>query len=273
MSHEPNPRLVGRAARDGFRCPRCGCSTLVNDEGHRWCTYVGGVTSSACAWGCEWDVLQPEGCAAPLDLGTPPGLSWLQGGDEGDEGVGVGRHRKALDRVWDENRPPLVWVMLNPSTADGREDDPTIRRCIGFSKLWGYGSLVVLNLYSYRATDPAQLWDAVRAGKQVVGDGFDAETFGRLADGLPRYVRHQPVVNVVLGWGAVSKLAAPRVAEVLGMLGWKPDAGGRVVDLSGRRPRILLLCVGTTKDGQPRHPLYAPYAAPQVYTPPIRRTP
>jgi hypothetical protein len=47
--------------------------------------------------------------------------------------------------------------MLNPSTADGKEDDPTIRRCIGFAKAWEYGSLDVVNLFAFRATDPKEL--------------------------------------------------------------------------------------------------------------------
>jgi hypothetical protein len=47
--------------------------------------------------------------------------------------------------------------MLNPSTADGKEDDPTIRRCIGFAKSWGNGSLEVVNLFGFRATDPKEL--------------------------------------------------------------------------------------------------------------------
>ncbi len=48
----------------------------------------------------------------------------------------------------------VVWVMLNPSTADHVHDDPTIRRCMGFARAWGYGGIAVVNLYAWRATDP-----------------------------------------------------------------------------------------------------------------------
>src|SRR5581483_9586135 len=59
------------------------------------------------------------------------------------------------------------FIMLNPSTADAETDDPTIRRCLGFAKAWGYGTLVVTNLFAYRATDPAEL---AKAGDPVGPD-------------------------------------------------------------------------------------------------------
>lgn len=66
-------------------------------------------------------------------------------------------HRMVLWRIWDESQPYVAFVGLNPSTADEREDDPTIRRCRGYAKQWGYGGLVMLNLFSFRATDPSEL--------------------------------------------------------------------------------------------------------------------
>lgn len=68
-----------------------------------------------------------------------------------------GKYRHTLQRVWDSNKPTVMFMMLNPSTADAEKDDPTIRRCINFAKSWGYGSLYVGNLYDYRSTDPRQL--------------------------------------------------------------------------------------------------------------------
>jgi hypothetical protein len=66
---------------------------------------------------------------------------------------------------------PLCWVLLNPSTADDRRDDPTIRRCLGFARSLGYGGIHVVNLFAFRATCPRQL----RAADDPVGpdnDGF-----------------------------------------------------------------------------------------------------
>lgn len=68
-----------------------------------------------------------------------------------------GKYRYSLTRIWDEEKPIVMFVMLNPSTADGTKDDPTIRRCIGFAKSWGYGGLYVCNLFAYRATNPQEL--------------------------------------------------------------------------------------------------------------------
>jgi hypothetical protein len=68
-----------------------------------------------------------------------------------------GRYRYTLWRIWDEARPPALFVMLNPSTADADVDDPTIRRCMRFARDLGYGGLLVGNLYAYRATNPDEL--------------------------------------------------------------------------------------------------------------------
>ncbi|HGY1009434.1 TPA: DUF1643 domain-containing protein [Aeromonas salmonicida] len=74
-------------------------------------------------------------------------------------------YRYALSRVWDSSKPYALFIGLNPSTADETEDDPTIRRCIGFSKSWGYGGLVMANLFAYRATDP----DDMKVAAEPIG--------------------------------------------------------------------------------------------------------
>lgn len=67
------------------------------------------------------------------------------------------KYRYSLTRLWDENKPCVLFIMLNPSTADAEYDDPTIRRCINFAKNWGFGGLNVCNLFAYRSTDPLEL--------------------------------------------------------------------------------------------------------------------
>src|SRR5438309_1272265 len=69
----------------------------------------------------------------------------------------TGRYRYTLTRVWDPALEPVVFVMLNPSTADASRDDPTIRRCINLARAWGFGSMHALNLFAFRATRPADL--------------------------------------------------------------------------------------------------------------------
>jgi hypothetical protein len=67
-----------------------------------------------------------------------------------------GTYRYRLWRVWGPGAH-VCFVMLNPSTADGQADDPTIRRCTGFAKSWGYDGFQVVNLFAYRSTDPKVL--------------------------------------------------------------------------------------------------------------------
>lgn len=141
-----------------------------------------------------------------------------------------GTYRYALGREWDESRPSVLFVMLNPSTADAVHDDPTIRRCIGFARDWGYGGLLVGNLYAFRATKPADL----PPGSRAVGPENDA-WLARLRDraGL-----------VVAAWGA-RQSAVRRAMVVKGLLG-------------------DLWVLGLTFQGLPRHPLYVPAATQPV---------
>src|SRR5437868_14686902 len=69
----------------------------------------------------------------------------------------TGMYRYSLLREWCADSPRVAFIMLNPSTADDRKDDPTIRRCIGFAHSWGFGVLEVVNLFAYRATDSSKL--------------------------------------------------------------------------------------------------------------------
>ena len=79
-----------------------------------------------------------------------------------------GKYRWWLRRRWADG-PVVCFVMLNPSTADAEQDDPTIRRCIGFAQAWGCGALEVRNLFPFRATNPADMLKAAKAGVDIRG--------------------------------------------------------------------------------------------------------
>ncbi len=132
--------------------------------------------------------------------------------------------------------PDLTFIMLNPSTADDRVDDPTIRRVLGFAWREGAGRLVVVNLYGLRATDPKEL----ARHPEPVGPRNDE--FIRL--------HCQPRALVVAAWGNSGGLRAAYVTDMLTARG------------------VRLMCLGRTRSGEPRHPLYVrgdkplePYAA------------
>lgn len=141
-----------------------------------------------------------------------------------------GRYRYRLSRAWDNNllgedATPMVWVMLNPSTADDKDDDPTIRRCIGFAQRYGYVLMHVINLYAWRSSDPRDLG---RVGDPVGPDNDD--WIRRTLDGA----------SVVAAWGAGAQRS--RVEKFMEIVG----------------PTRAVWCLGTTRLGQPRHPLYVP---------------
>lgn len=136
-----------------------------------------------------------------------------------------GTYRYELTRLWDSALPELLAVMLNPSTADAAIDDPTIRRLVSFAKRDGFGGLRVLNLYALRSVDPAALW-----AKDSVGPENDE----RLATALKAASR----APVLAAWGA-SRWAKRRAFKVLRLV-----------------PAARWVCLGTTRDGSPRHPLY-----------------
>lgn len=72
-----------------------------------------------------------------------------------------GIYRYALSRPADDlsaTAPPVVFLMLNPSTADATTDDRTVSRCRGYARIWGRAGIVIVNLYALRATDPTELW-------------------------------------------------------------------------------------------------------------------
>ena len=72
------------------------------------------------------------------------------------------KYRYELHREWDKDKGKVLFIMLNPSTADGNEDDLTTIRCINFAKKWGYGGLMIGNIYPFRAKRPKDLRKWIR---------------------------------------------------------------------------------------------------------------
>lgn len=150
------------------------------------------------------------------------------------------RYRYGLWRSWDSKLPTVNVIGLNPSTADETEDDPTIRRCVGFAKREGCGTLVMTNLFALRSTDPKLL----RTSFSPVGPDNDDYIFSA-ARGCEL---------VIAAWGAdpVAVNRAPVVVERL---------------REARAPWLTpVWCLGTTKSGAPKHPLYLAKTTPlKVY--------
>lgn len=135
-----------------------------------------------------------------------------------------GRYRWSLERIWpDGNDQSICFVMLNPSTADAVVDDPTIRRCMGFARSFGYSRLIVRNLFPVRATIPKDLLKLENPSGGPLG--LRALRAALNAD------------KVVAAWGTFVPFQRMNIAR-------------RVFR------RHALFCLGTTKDGSPRHPLY-----------------
>lgn len=139
-----------------------------------------------------------------------------------------GVYRWWLSRWWDMSLPGDLWVMLNPSTADAEQDDPTIRRCIRFSQSWGSGGLVVVNLFALRSTVPG----AIYAHPDPVGPENDATIFDEARAAFGR---------IVCAWG---------------VHGAYRNRGLRVVRLLQQAGRPVYRLGAATKHGHPRHPLY-----------------
>lgn len=155
----------------------------------------------------------------------------------------TGRYRYVLRRQWHEwRRDPhlgvlgahaasVLWIMLNPSTADAAVDDPTIRRCVAFSRSWGYDGLVVVNLFALRATNPKAL--------RLPENFYQSEHLSVIGPENDAVIEREASAAqlVVAAWGNHGALYG-RNEEVRELI---------------ERP---LHHLGLTKMGQPRHPLY-----------------
>lgn len=150
-----------------------------------------------------------------------------------------GRYRYTLHREWLGGEGTCLFVMLNPSTADANEDDPTIRRCIGFAQRWGFNRLAVGNVYALRATDPK----ALKTEPYPVGEPMpesNAHTYSNLNDEWLRKLCLDPdTKRVVVAWGANAE----------------PRRAAQVTDVLTAH-HLPVECLGRTKAGHPKHPLY-----------------
>ena len=143
-----------------------------------------------------------------------------------------GKYRYQLTRRWGGGEI-LPFVMLNPSTADADVDDPTIRRCMGFARREGADGIIVLNVYALRATDPKELAKSP--------DPFGPENDAALSQ-LARCASRS---RIVCAWGAHGGGSNRHIALLMS---------------SG----ASLVCLGMTKNGHPRHPLYVKNDQPLV---------
>lgn len=140
-----------------------------------------------------------------------------------------GQYRYVLRRIWNSDAAYLVFVMLNPSTADADVDDATIRKCVGFARRLGYGGIVVVNLFALRSRDPKAL------GTALDPVGPDNDKWIKLECSIAEH-------PIIVAWGANGRDYPDRVRQVLDLI----------------KPRAVN-ALRTSDDGTPWHPLMLPY--------------
>ncbi len=139
------------------------------------------------------------------------------------------RYRTKLWRIWDASKPLVLFLLLNPSTADEVRNDPTVERCQRRAMMMGFGGLMVANIFALRSTDPAALSQV----EDPVGPGNDEAIVECAA-------RAQ---LVVCGWGTHGSIL---------------DRGDAVLELL-RQHRFVPHALQRNADGSPKHPLYVGY--------------
>lgn len=145
-----------------------------------------------------------------------------------------GLFRYSLEKVFDADYPKLVWIMANPSKATEYQDDPTVRKCQRLALKWGYGGVVIVNLYAYRSTDPKIL---IRLAKDGVNVGADlANVFA-----ITAAIRNNR--NIMVAWGS--------------LLGELAEPPSKMVEAIAKEHRRHLMALDINRDGNPKHPLYA----------------
>ncbi len=138
-------------------------------------------------------------------------------------------YRYRLTRTWEATKPYVLFVLMNPSMADKKSDDPTVAKCGRYAKAWGYGGLAVANTFAYRRTDQRGITEIL----DPIGPGNDRHIIEMA----------RKAAKVVFAYGKPKhKLLRSRGVNLVRIL----------VDKAQVRPHVLALC----KDGTPKHPLY-----------------
>ena len=133
-------------------------------------------------------------------------------------------YRYSLHRIWNEDLPKVLFIGLNPSTANETKNDPTIRRCMQYAKDWGFGGYIMGNIFAYRSTDPSNLYKI----KNPIGIKNDYW--------LKKL--HKEADLTIAAWGINGKFM---------------DRGKKVLSFI-----LEVKCLRMTKEGFPSHPLYLP---------------
>ena len=142
------------------------------------------------------------------------------------------KYRYILSRIWDEAKPTVLFIGLNPSTADETTDDPTIRRCINFAKSWGYGGILMANLFAFRSTNPQELYTE-QDPIGIANDFYLKEYSDKSKLTIACWGNHGNFIN--------------RSEEVCKLVN-------------------SLYCLDINKSGEPKHPLYVKHnTAPKPY--------
>jgi len=131
------------------------------------------------------------------------------------------KYRYCLWRIWDESLPKIMFIGLNPSTANEEQDDPTIRRVVRFASDWGYGGVYMLNLFTYVTAYPKELLKC--DNPLMLADHY-----------LQLYAKK--VERIVFAWGSFTE-SADRAKQVKTMF-------------------PIAFCLGQNSNGSPKHPLY-----------------
>lgn len=138
-------------------------------------------------------------------------------------------YRYVLHRVWDKTKPKIAFIGLNPSVADERQDDNTVRKCINIARRDGFGSMIMLNAYAYRSTDPK----ALTTQSNVVGKHNDRHIAKECKN----------AAKIVIAWGnhATDDRHLTLLKVLVGQQLW---------------------CFAKNNNGKPKHPLYISLKAP-----------
>lgn len=139
------------------------------------------------------------------------------------------KYRWWLFRCWKIRLPLIIWIMMNPSTADHKKNDPTILKVIRYSKRWGYGAVLVLNIYAFRSSKPENLPQELSAAVGKSNDWWIKTMF--------RFAARKSI-PVICAWGVKHKERGCQVRVL--------------ADEAGLR----LMCLELALNAEPKHPRF-----------------